>query len=264
MRQLTLSARAPQAVGKTVRGSKSFDSSHSWQSEIKPKRKLSRAEIRTLEQAKRIEEQRLIDLKATSKQRDYEHWVFAAKTSRHEVTSFTNELLAIKYQVKQIALGKPCFLNDAVEDLGCTSKALGQFVRHFFGSDMGLRWFCEWMYGCPDLHDGTVPGFSREVRGLPFEKLSYRQQAKLRARLRLYLHVIFKNCLSEALDKKLGRGNGDQLELFITNKVTHKRCCAIVDLDSYKVVAFYLEKEMNRKRGYRRARQLDHRLKRFH
>ncbi len=143
-----------------------------------------------------------------------------------------------------------------------SEKALGGFVRHYFGYMKHVNGFCEWMSESPVFRKSVLMpryGVSR-FKGLSDAKAKRAVRSEMRGVLTSMLRALVAIRVSAAHRDKI---KNEQAEMRILNESTRERFCAVVDLDMEIVLAFYPESEMNGRR-HKAPRQLDHRLQRYH
>lgn len=186
-------------------------------------------------------------------------WAQRASMSPDAVEAFNQQIVTLQAANNNQFSDK---VDYAYKRMRVSEKALGGFVRHYFGHGKSIKKFCEWMsespffrerilrarYGVSQFNDLVSIADKRAVRG------------EMRNVLTSMLRALAAIRVSLAHRDKIKNEHG---EVRILNECTRERFCAVIDLDMDIILAFYPESKMNGRRR-RAPRQLDHRLQRYH
>jgi hypothetical protein len=186
-------------------------------------------------------------------------WVQRASMSPQSVEAFNQQVATLQAADNDLFSEKAA---RAYERMRVSDKALGGFVRHYFGHGKNIKKFCEWMSESPIFRARILRaryGVSR-FNDLPSIADKRAVRAEMRNVLTSMLRALAAIRVSAAHRDKTKNEHG---EVIIVNESTRERFCAVVDLDMDIVLAFYPASEMNGRR-HKAPRQLDHRLQRYH
>lgn len=283
MRQLTFSARAPQAIGlrervatpreprklRLIQGglSDTFLSAREALGLCVFLLNLSRARVLALQALEQgfvegdaEEQEDVIDTTTDEEWKEYwrqwEHsrenrrWTQRASMPRAAVIAFNKDLEGVGYA-----------LEERFECLSVTDRALGDFVRHYFVFQRKVGKFCEWMAESPILKKEML------IRPYGVEKFkdlaTFADMCEVRSIMRQTLETILRALVAANFSNDK---NGSRANVIIKNEMTGERFCCIVEKRRRheSIIAFYPVGEMNRKQQFRTARQLEHRLRRLH
>lgn len=192
-------------------------------------------------------------------EREIKHWARARQNAPAGARSLVHELLKISKDIRYLAKEKLVY-RKSVQRLKLTTHCLGQFVRHYFGSDIPLRLFAEWMYDCPVFHYGEIEGIHKRHRGIEFSQLEHKDQRYYRYLMREMLRHLLKTLLAKEYADKCTVTADDRVRLFVRNDRTNETIVIIVNMMKGEAVACYPLAVLNKKMKDKSARRKDHYL----